>query len=149
MTVVRFTDGRQVDVIDADCEFRPCFRFGFDKGPFTPGVGYTSYYPKEREVCMTRHLNGCPHIGAHVVCGECRATLGVALGDERPDLPESCSKCGATDLYWFADVLPEPEPCCDDPRVAPNPRAYWQRCRSCGTTLRGTRLEIVRARYSA
>ena len=31
---------RSVDVIDQDCEFRPCFALGFDKGSFTQGVGY-------------------------------------------------------------------------------------------------------------
>ncbi len=139
---------RGVSVIDSDCEFRPCYRFGFDKGSFTPGVGYTSYHAKAQPVCMTRHLNGCPHIGVHLRCGACRATLAEVLDGEERDKPDVCPECGSNDLYWLADMLPEPLPCCDAPDV-PKPREgkplpLRQKCRSCGSTLTGKRLEATR-----
>ena len=49
-----------VDVCDKDCPSRKCFSLGQNKGPYTPGKGYTSYYDKPKWVCMTRHLYGCP-----------------------------------------------------------------------------------------
>lgn len=50
-----------VDVRDAKCHDRPCYCGGFDKGSFVPGRGYTYYRDrKERRVCMTRHVQGCP-----------------------------------------------------------------------------------------
>ena len=58
----------RVDVADRDCLTRPCFQLGFDKGSFTPGRGYTSYYKKERPVCMTRHVRGCPINSRCPVC---------------------------------------------------------------------------------
>lgn len=42
------------------CRFRDCFRIEKDKGPYTPGKGYTSYYKNPEVVCMTRLLHGCP-----------------------------------------------------------------------------------------
>ena len=32
-------DGRSVDVVDSDCEFRSCLHPHEDKGSYTPGVG--------------------------------------------------------------------------------------------------------------
>lgn len=66
---------RKVDVAGKDCATRPCFTFGFDKGSFTPGRGYTSYHTDakgrlvEKPVCMTRHVHGCP---INSVCSTCR-----------------------------------------------------------------------------
>lgn len=124
VTVVRFTDGRRVGVVDADCEFRRCFWFGFDKGSFTPGVGYTSYHAQERPVCFTRHLHGCPH---------------------KP------REEGVAHTYEDGSVmlaLLDPLPCCDDPRV-PTPRGdrrpLKQRCQSCGAMLTGKRLAYARS----
>lgn len=63
-------DGKyQVAVARKDCRERKCYVLGFDKGTFVQGRGYTSYHKKERPVCMTRHLCGCPH-GS--VCPKCR-----------------------------------------------------------------------------
>ena len=68
-----------VDVVDSDCPDRDCYSLGFDKGSFSQGRGYTSYHTdakgrrKERPVCMTRHLRGCP---SRSVCPSCR-TLSV------------------------------------------------------------------------
>jgi len=144
---------KNVQVLDEDCPFRACFRLGFDKGSFTPGVGYTSYHSEERPVCFTRHLNGCPHIGAHLVCGHCHARLAVAMADEEhPDPPERCPECGADDgdFYWLSDVLLPVEPCCEAPDVPATrpgrPVPHRQKCRSCGATLRGARLEAARGR---
>jgi hypothetical protein len=146
VSAVRFTDGRLIDVIDADCEFRPCFRFGIDKGSFTPGVGYTRYHEKERHVCFNRHLNGCPHVGVHLKCGNCYQVLGLVMEGEERTKPDVCPACGSDDLYWLADVLAEPQPCCNNP-VVPKPRngsrPYRQTCKSCGAKLTGTRLRIA------
>lgn len=66
---------RMVDVKDLGCAKRECFALGFDKGSFTPGVGYTAYHVDskgrrvEHPVCMTRHLRGCP---VNSVCERCR-----------------------------------------------------------------------------
>ena len=49
-----------VDTRDALCQYRPCYQVGMDHGTFTQGVGYTSYHEHSREVCMERHLRGCP-----------------------------------------------------------------------------------------
>lgn len=114
MTEVKFADGRKVDVVDRECEFRPCFSYGLDRGPFVQGRGYTN--PRghvNRPVCNTRHLHGCPH------------------------------QDGVADADGLA-VLLRPRPCCAAPSVPRNPRAYFQTCRSCGTRLRGMRLEIAR-----
>ncbi len=53
-------DGRDVQLLHAECEFRSCLRVGEDKGSFTQGVGYTSYYKNPELVCMHNHLHGCP-----------------------------------------------------------------------------------------
>ena len=59
-------DGLTVDVVDAKCFDRPCYRLGFDKGSFVQGRGYTKYHRDakgktvEYPVCYTRYLHGCP-----------------------------------------------------------------------------------------
>ncbi len=142
---------RDVHVVDAECGQRPCFWLFFDKGSFTPGVGYTRYYDKARACCGTNHLHGCPHVGAHLKCGECNTTGDAVPYDENgdlPDLPDECPTCHVVGrLYWLADVLPPPSPCCDSPRVAKarNPHVYRQRCQNCGSWLTGQRLERVRS----
>jgi hypothetical protein len=45
---------------NADCLSRECFWLFYDKGPYTPGLGYRSYYKKPTLVCGTQHLYGCP-----------------------------------------------------------------------------------------
>ena len=134
--------GYAVDVFDKDCGSRSCFGLGFDKGTFVQGRGYTSYHAKPRPVCMTRHLNGCPHRSdvAEATCGRCHKNLGRVTNGE--PLPESCP-CGSTDIYRLR-VLLDPTPCCDAPTVTRNPRAYRQRCRECGQWLTGWRLQHAR-----
>ena len=67
--------GRKIDVARSDCSERPCFQFGFDKGSYSQGRGYTDYHTDSkgrrvaRPVCMTRHLRGCP---VNSVCATCR-----------------------------------------------------------------------------
>lgn len=68
-----------IDVRDAKCFDRPCYWFGFDKGSFTPGVGYTSYHAKERKCCLTRHIKGCPH---NAICPVCRSVEVDGPGTE-------------------------------------------------------------------
>jgi hypothetical protein len=65
--------GKLVDVLDRKCGERNCFALGFDKGTYAPGRGYTSYHNKQRPVCWTRHLDGCP---SRSICPSCR-TLSV------------------------------------------------------------------------
>ena len=43
------------------CWMRECMWVGEDKGSYTPGRGYTSYYAKPKPVCMRRHTQGCPY----------------------------------------------------------------------------------------
>lgn len=139
MTVVRFTDGRSADVIDADCEFRPCFTYGLDRGPYVQGRGYTN--PRghvTRPVCNTRHLRGCPHRTDvfERACDGC--------GGPREPGVVPCPRCGAYKTY-SRGVLLAPRPCCDAPRVRNAPGTYTQICQNCGTRLRGGRLEVARA----
>ena len=42
------------------CPLRPCLQAGIDRGPFTPGRGYTGDRAQARAVCLERHLHGCP-----------------------------------------------------------------------------------------
>jgi len=93
--IVRIKIGQKmigVDVLDEKCPSRPCFQFGFNKGTFVQGRGYTSYYDKERPVCMRRHLHGCP---TNSVCPKCR-TLTVH---------DPGSLCA-----WCKEALTEPVP---------------------------------------
>ena len=57
-------DGKKalVDVRAEECPKLNCYRLGQDKGPYSPGRGYTSYYKVPKWVCMTRHLHGCPDV---------------------------------------------------------------------------------------
>lgn len=45
---------------DVLCEWRDCLHRGENKGPYSPGRGYTGYYPEPEYVCMTRMQQGCP-----------------------------------------------------------------------------------------
>lgn len=54
-------DGRDCAVLEEACACRSCLNIAENKGTFTQGVGYTSYYEKPQLVCMTRHCHGCPH----------------------------------------------------------------------------------------
>ena len=58
-------DGKKalVDVRVEECPKLNCYQLGQDKGTYSPGRGYTSYYKKPKWVCMTRHLHGCPETG--------------------------------------------------------------------------------------
>lgn len=62
-------DNKKVDVVDASCPIRTCFRLGQDKGSFVQGRGYTNYHKAQKWVCMRRHLHGCP---TEWVCEACR-----------------------------------------------------------------------------
>jgi len=50
----------KVRVVTKDCLRMKCYNPGQDKGTFTQGKGYTSYYKNPEWVCMYRHLHGCP-----------------------------------------------------------------------------------------
>jgi len=53
-------DATKADVLDVLCPCRPCFSIGLDRGPYTPGRGYTATPKVQRYVCNTRHIRGCP-----------------------------------------------------------------------------------------
>ena len=44
---------------DALCEWRTCLHKGENRGTFSVGRGYTSYYEKPVYVCMYRQHHGC------------------------------------------------------------------------------------------
>ena len=46
---------------DQLCQWRSCLHKGHNKGPYTPGRGYTSYYGHPIYCCMTRLVHGCPY----------------------------------------------------------------------------------------
>lgn len=70
--IIKIQDKR-VDVCDKECASRGCFSLFSDKGVYVQGRGYVSYHKKERWVCGTRHLHGCP---TPSICPKCR-TLSV------------------------------------------------------------------------
>lgn len=41
--------------------WKSCFCPGENKGTFSQGRGYTSYYKNPKKVCGTRMFHGCPH----------------------------------------------------------------------------------------
>jgi hypothetical protein len=53
---------REILAPEADllCKWRDCYAPGQDKGSYSQGRGYTSYYDKPLPVCMTRMCHGCP-----------------------------------------------------------------------------------------
>jgi hypothetical protein len=59
-----YADGRKekayVRTVFGDCTKRACFVPMLNKGSFTPGRGYTSYYDNPEWVCRNNHLYGCP-----------------------------------------------------------------------------------------
>lgn len=58
--------------------WRKCFQPGRDKGTYVQGRGYVAYRDKERRVCMTRLLRGCPE-------GLSEARADGTRGSVRPD----------------------------------------------------------------
>jgi len=85
-------NGRMVDVSRKDCANRTCFVLGFDKGTYVQGRGYTSYHKKERPVCFTRFMHGCP---MNSICPVCRF-LSV---DEPGSHCEHQDCAGITEVY--------------------------------------------------
>jgi len=51
---------RKIDVQCEACLTRHCYHPCENKGSFTQGRGYTSYYKNPEWVCMYRHQYGCP-----------------------------------------------------------------------------------------
>lgn len=86
----------QVDVLDTRCPNRSCYIFGFDKGTFVRGRGYTNYWSTPKPVCWRRHLSGCPVTG---VCSVCRTAAVEGMRTcERLDGPDPfhLTPCGGT-----------------------------------------------------
>jgi hypothetical protein len=51
----------KVNVLEADCLQKKCYHPHPNKGSFTQGRGYTSYYDKPEWCCITRENSGCPN----------------------------------------------------------------------------------------
>ena len=45
---------------DSLCKYRKCLHKGYDKGSFSPGVGYGEYREEPIYCCLTRLDSGCP-----------------------------------------------------------------------------------------
>jgi hypothetical protein len=78
-----------VYVAGSRCVNLDCFQMMSDKGTFVQGRGYTSYHSKERWVCGTRHLHGCPVVG---VCTECSICIAPYESPLENGLCERCKK---------------------------------------------------------
>lgn len=79
--MIKRIEGWRVDVVDKNCGPRlACYWLFADKGTFAVGRGYTRYHDRERLVCGTRHLHGCP---AAYRCEACGAVVGPYAADGR------------------------------------------------------------------
>lgn len=108
-------EGKEVDVLNKDCIFRPCFHFFVDKGTYTIGRGYTSYYDKEKYCCGTRKCHGCP------------SPIPGTTEESRTTMAEDLRCC------------PEPKFAKEGKR---KPRS--QKCLTCGTKSSGLKLELLK-----
>jgi hypothetical protein len=95
-------DGVQVDVLDARCPARECYRFMYDYGTFVQGRGYVSVHREQRAVCGRRHLHGCPSpIPAPLPC--CSKRDLPPLNPKRPQSRRRCRSCGAWTTTSFEE----------------------------------------------
>jgi hypothetical protein len=102
---------------DDECWRRSCMAPGLDKGSFSPGRGYTSYYEVPIPICMTRHVSGCPTFGTEI--RENGLTYGKKLEPDteharccgRPAYPtfgpriRTCTNCHAEAPVKFTKLL--------------------------------------------
>lgn len=89
--MIKRIGSHQVDVASAGCgPDLPCYALGFDKGTFVQGRGYTRYHAKERPVCGTRHLHGCPRA---VLCRDCQH-----IGNPAAEAEGICGHCKSSNL---------------------------------------------------
>lgn len=79
---------KKVDVSSENCGDMKCFQLGRNYGTFVQGRGYTQVNKKIKWVCMTRHLHGCPDVGACLDCG------AICY----PDNIKKCEKCGSENI---------------------------------------------------
>ena len=63
---------------DPLCRFRGCYNKGEDKGTFSPGRGYTSYYKTFNPACMQRLHHGCR--GRTLTIGQQAKAVKWAMG---------------------------------------------------------------------
>lgn len=136
-------DGRDADVLDGQCCARPCLHVGEDKGSYTQGRGYTSYYKNPKLVCMSRLLRGCPHPlpeadPEKVRC--CDVPDFPKVGKGRRPRFQTCRTCKARASGWLLEqrkALPQGEHCdCRHSRVSSREddlfRCTLWVCRDCG-----------------
>lgn len=92
-----YNNHKTIDVLDLDCPLRSCYRPGENKGPYTPGRGYSYYYPEPKLVCFTRHLHGCPHPIPSIDLEKARCCdspqFAKPKSKNRPPSKQLCRKC--------------------------------------------------------
>lgn len=115
------------------CWMRECMNPGEDKGSYTPGRGYTSYYKNPRPECMRRLLHGCPYPQPepdpeNARC--CYAPTYKGRGKMR-----TCETCGAQAPPWAAKVLNKlprlPGVPCRHEHQKPGIITGWRECEDC------------------
>lgn len=89
------------------CPFRPCMWPGENKGPYTPGRGYTSYYARPEGVCMERHSRGCPapKPAPDPERARCCYRPDYRRREAAPVKWRTCATCGAVAPVWAAAAL--------------------------------------------
>jgi hypothetical protein len=126
-----------VDCCEPDkCWARPCMRAGEDKGSFTPGRGYTSYYKKPKAVCVTRQFHGCPHPLPEPDPENARCCFRPDYYNVRRDRKAvPCRTCGATAPGAVAKVLRDlptlPGVHCRHEKQKDGMITGWRECSGC------------------
>lgn len=104
-------DGRDADVRDHECEGRPCLHIAEDKGSYSVGRGYTSYYKNPQLCCMTRHVRGCPQPIPEVDIEQLRCCPNPDFPSprkgKRPPAYQRCRTCRTRKPGWVVDLLRE------------------------------------------
>ncbi len=126
-----------VDTRDELCPYRPCYRVGIDHGSFTQGVGYTSYHEHSREVCMERHLRGCPVEIPEPIPERARCCHAPRVRPAKGKQPrkQRCLTCSSS-LQGYAlqcareGLLPSLSPC-KHLAVRADVLIGWFRCEGC------------------
>ncbi len=141
-------DGRNVQVLEPECAFRSCLRVGENKGPFTQGRGYTSYYKNPELVCMARHLHGCPHPIPTPEIELMRCCPAPSFAPIRKVRPQTqiCKLCGTRSPISIVDKIKALPPlphikCRHEKAVQRSPLGEdtkgWLYCSSCNLWFKG------------
>ena len=71
-----------------------------DKGSFTQGRGYTSYYKHPQLVCWHRHINGCPHPKPEIDPEQIRCCRVPRFAPTKTAKKQRCLTCGQWAAGW-------------------------------------------------